>query len=515
MNLLSDPLLPSLCGESGPQVTDLPGLFANFARDDVRELPFLRPHQQMPWHAFMVQLAALALHRSGSRDISDDPDHWREILRGLTPEWPDDEPWRLVVDDLHEPAFMQPPIPAGSADPYKSTIQTPDDLDVLVTSKNHGVKQATAENADASAWVVALVLLQTTGGFLGSGNYGVARMNGGFATRPLVGLVPQGGAGAHWRRDVGLLLDNREAQLREYDAFAEHDGTALLWCRPWDGERQLGLNELDPWFIEICRRVRLGRAGEGRIVAKAAGSKVARIAAKELKGNVGDPWIPVNLAKEGAAYNQKPAYRVMSAVLFEGREWKRPFLLEWHESVDNVPMTARFDVLSRGQGTTEGHHRREVPIADADQWKTLFDPAQKDRAAELAREMIDNARRLQNPVLKFPLMSLVQGGERDVKLGDQTAEAWARPWLERADLRIDEHFFDHLFTIVETGSHERWARFLQTVARETFADAALSLPIAGMRRIKALAIAEDKLESFFYRNFKDYFPTSQKESAVA
>ncbi|MCB2013148.1 MAG: hypothetical protein KDF64_21600, partial [Geminicoccaceae bacterium] len=71
------------------------------------------------------------------------------------------------------------------------------------------------------------------------------------------------------------------------------------------------------------------------------------------------------------------------------------------------------------------------------------------------------------------------------------------------------------FAIAGTGSHERWARFLQTIARETFADAALSLPIAGMRRIKALAIAEDKLESFFHQNFKDYLPKAQKESAVA
>ncbi|MCB2013163.1 MAG: hypothetical protein KDF64_21675, partial [Geminicoccaceae bacterium] len=454
MNLLSDPLLPSLCRESGPQVTSLPDLFASYARDDVRELPFLRPHQQMPWHAFMVQLAALALHRSGSCDIPDDPEHWREILRGLTPEWPDDEPWRLVVDDLHEPAFMQPPIPKGSADPYKSTIQTPDDLDVLVTSKNHGVKQATARDADPSAWIVALVLLQTTGGYFGSGNYGIARMKSSYATRPFVSLVPRGGICAHWRRDVGLLLASREANLREYDIFAENDGTTLLWCRPWDGESQIDLDCLDPWFIEICRRVKLDQRDKKQITARTAGSKAARIAAADLKGNLGDPWIPINRAQDGAAYNQKPTYRVMSAVLFDSEEWKRPTLLQWSDGLDCVPMTVRFDVTEREHGKTgtRGHHRREVPIADADQWKTLFDPAQKDRVAQLAREMIDNARRLQNPVLKFPLMSLVQGGARDVKLGDQTADAWARPWLERADLRIDEHFFDHLFAIAGTGS---------------------------------------------------------------
>ena len=49
------------------------------------------------------------------------------------------------MDDLTKPAFMQPPASSEKkrAD-YKSAIETPDELDMLVTSKNHDLKSAVA-----------------------------------------------------------------------------------------------------------------------------------------------------------------------------------------------------------------------------------------------------------------------------------------------------------------------------------------------------------------------------------
>ena len=78
-----------------------------------------------------MQLGALALHRSGLEAPPGNAEQWRDLLRGLTPEWPQDEPWVLVVDDPSRPGFLQPPIPKGSADPHRTTVETPDDLDVL------------------------------------------------------------------------------------------------------------------------------------------------------------------------------------------------------------------------------------------------------------------------------------------------------------------------------------------------------------------------------------------------
>ena len=337
MNLLTEPLLPMVARQRLPETVDLPTLLAAYADDRVLDLSFLRPHQRAPWHSFCVQLAALALLRVGRDAVVADAAAWRELLRGLTADWPEDEPWWLVVEDVTRPAFMQPPAPPGGGDPHRNPIRTADDLDVLVTAKNHGVKQGIGTDASPATWVAALVLLQTTGGFLGAGNYGIARMNGGFATRPWVGLVPSDGVGAHWRRDLTVLLRRRDWFFERVEEFAEADGAGLLWCLPWDGERSLGLDELDPWFIEICRRVRLYHDETGMIRARSIGSSAARVAAKERKGNVGDPWIPIDLGKESAAYNTAPNYRVMSGVLFDRNRWRRPLLLDWPKGSTRSP----------------------------------------------------------------------------------------------------------------------------------------------------------------------------------
>jgi CRISPR system Cascade subunit CasA len=165
MNLLTEPLLPILTESAQPREVDLPTLLAAYANDRVLDLSFLRPHQRAPWHSFCVQLAALALHRAGRDTVVADAAAWRELLRGLTAEWRQDEPWRLVIEDVTKPAFMQPPVLSGSGDPHRTPITTADDLDVLVTAKNHGVKQGIGTDASLAAWVAALVVLQTTGGF--------------------------------------------------------------------------------------------------------------------------------------------------------------------------------------------------------------------------------------------------------------------------------------------------------------------------------------------------------------
>ena len=96
------------------------------------------------------------------------------------PEWPDGEAWELVVDDWSKPALLQPPtVAATDRAAYKNRLPTPDALDMLVTAKNHDLKQERMVGASEQDWLFALVTLQTTEGFLGAGNYGVSRMNGG------------------------------------------------------------------------------------------------------------------------------------------------------------------------------------------------------------------------------------------------------------------------------------------------------------------------------------------------
>ena len=90
--------------------------------------------------------AILRMHRGRLTKPPTDADDWRLIIRALTQdEFPDDEPWHLVVEDITKSAFMQPP--AGSKErekEFKNIVSTPDELDMLATSKNHDLQSTVA-----------------------------------------------------------------------------------------------------------------------------------------------------------------------------------------------------------------------------------------------------------------------------------------------------------------------------------------------------------------------------------
>ena len=254
MNLLDDPIL----SHSGGETVSLPGLFAAMARKEATSFPGLRPHQRPAWHMFLVQLGALAISRAGFNRIPDDESTWRAALGALTADYPDESPWRLATLDWRKPAFLQPPEPDGSR---WSLVTSPDSLDMLITSRNHDVKQHISRWASAEDWVYALVSLQTCEGYNGRGNYGIARMNGGSSSRPMLGLAPASAKdmspapSAWWKRDVTILTRKRKHD--QASQVGRVGGPALLWCLDWPEGHQLNLLDLDPWFIEVCRRVRL------------------------------------------------------------------------------------------------------------------------------------------------------------------------------------------------------------------------------------------------------------------
>ena len=234
-NLLSEPLIRVDAGSAYPEIASLTHVYSALMRDEVESFPALRPHQRHPWHAFLVQLGAMAIDRAGLSEPPEDASDWLRLIQDLTPDWPDGDPWSLVVEDITEPAFMQPP--ASSADKishYRNTVETPDALDILITSKNHDLKSSVAESGTANDWIFALVSLQTSEGFSGAGNYGISRMNGGLGCRPAFSITPSTRPGAHLRRDIEALLERRESLLDEYP-FLDR-GVALLWTLPWDGD---------------------------------------------------------------------------------------------------------------------------------------------------------------------------------------------------------------------------------------------------------------------------------------
>lgn len=505
-NLMTDALLSVRTGGAVRRLS-LPGVLAALEADAVDDFPLLRPHHRHPWHAFLCQLAVMALEEAGETlETSHDEADWREMLRGLTPGYPDDEPWRLVVADLSRPAFLQPPVPEGSLQGFKADAEggpgSPLGLDVLVTSKQHGEKVGALRQVEAEDWALALLVYQTFSGFLGRGNYGIARQNGGFAARHGVVLMGSLRPGPNWRRDCRVLLRNLD-KLREIAPYPEAGGLRLLWLEPWKGgkEEPLPLQQLHPLFIEVCRRVRLLDAGEGRVEYRVTGTAAARVDASAYNGVLGDPWLPVRLGNDGSkAYNGKPSYAVAADVLFDAESY-RPALLQTLQKDDpSAGLAVVFRCFMRGQGKSDGYRERVVPIGGRER---SFIGKARDKAAETAKAMVEMAKFARFHVLKPALLQMMQAAREQVDYGQKETEAWAGRFTDALDLRVDAEFFPLLWECLERRGAEPlvpehlrpWADFLIAEVRAGFRRGCDALPLVGGLRYRALSRGENMLEA--------------------
>ena len=460
----------------------LPEVIAVLMRDEVESFSALRPHQRHAWHMFLAYLCALALYRGGRDDIPETAEDWSGLLLDLTGGA--SEPWTLVVGDLSKPAFLQPPVPEGSVAVLKNTIPTPDALDVLITAKNFDLKSAVAANAEVDDWVFALVSLQTMEGFLGAGNYGIARMNGGFSARPFLGLAPVGGPGAHLRRDVRALFADRERVLLMHE-FDDEDGLALVWLEPWEGTASLRVTRLDPWFIEICRRVRFVPGGDGFSV-RGVGTKVPRIDAKALNGVTGDFWAPVNI-EENKAFSLDArgfSHRVLVPMLFgEGntRKYDLPPALCVLPGEGNMTLVARGIV--RGQGKSEGFHDRLVPLSRRVA-SALTDEDRRLTLGELANAQQGEIAQIAS-ALRFACGVVAIGGAAE-KPG-KSHYAHAEPFIRRLEAEADAGFFKALQERDAEGdpARARWLAQLVAGARVLLDEAVETIPCHSQNRWRA------------------------------
>ena len=501
MNLLTDRLIRTRLTDGEVEIHSLPEVYAAMSLDRVAAFPALRPHQRHAWHAFLAQLATISMHRADTSVPPQTSADWQTLLRNLTPEYADDEPWRLIVEDPTKPAFMQCPSPNGLGD-YRGRVMTPDDLDVLVTSKNHDVKRTIAHWGAPEDWIFALIDLQTMAGFLGSGNYGIARMNGGFSARPCLGVFPARGlAGAHLFHDVQRMIAGRDQLLEDYsNYYAPSDGLALLWIESWHGSEQADLRTLDPYFIEICRRVRLQVEGD-LLVAWTASSKCARINAKAAKGDLGDFWTPVE-NKESKALSLSSLgfpYKRLVELLFENETYKKPQSMRVGGCADDKwQLVARG--IAGGQGKTEGYHER-TDIAFANKTASgFFRTAESTRLAQTAKAQIEEISEVTD-ALRFGIAIAASGGKEpnDLKKSDR---AHATPFVRRLEAVADTEFFavleDRFLAVYDdtTAARHRavFARLLINAARKCLNEAIDSVPCASIRRHRARARATSAFE---------------------
>jgi CRISPR system Cascade subunit CasA len=506
----------------------LPGVLAALTRDEVDGFAALRPHQAPAWHSFLVQLAGLALEAAGRDTPPTAESEWLTLLRGLTSDFPADEPWCLVVADHGRPAFLQAPVPKDVE--LTNPVPTADALDLLITARNHDIKQAVASFARPEDWVYALVSLQTGEGFGGAGNRGIARMNGGSSSRPFLGLAPfpdgqdramSSQPGAHFRRDLALLLESRPREQKRLAAlgFRATGGIGLTWQVPWPEGAQLSLPDLHPWFIEICRRVRLGVSGE-RLTAWRGTSKAARIDAKAFKGALGDPWAPVHKI-ENKSFTLSGAdfdYSQLVKLLFSG-DWALPPLAQPSraEAAAGQPLLLVAAALARGNSKTEGFKTRTLPIAG--RVISLF----SDEAARTALHQLAQAQANEIAVfdhaLRDGLALAAAGGVLDRVRKEHFG--LTNPARTRLDRHADRLFFGHLWRRHQASANAdelaatRFA-FIEALwgeAKVIFSQALPAIPGPSLFRPRAEARALRRFRAKVRHDFPELFPAPAPEIA--
>ncbi len=481
-NLLTDAMIVVREGD-GPRLSmTLPQVLEALGSGRDIEFCHLQPFQEHAWHAFLVQLAAIALEQSATTtELSSDA--WTERIRALTEGV--DAAWCLVVDDLSQPAFMQPPVPEGKLSAFKKVYHWPDEIDVLITSRNHDVKQGRIDQPVPDHWIYALISCQTMSGFAGRGTYGIARMNSGYGTRVCVSVSE----GLRWHQrfthDLRVWLEARDSILREGFGYAARSGIKLLWTHAWDGDAALALSDCDPVVIEICRRIRLAEE-DGSLLAHYVSTKSARLDAKDFKGHVGDIWIPLNRDAEPSALTISSSgfsYRLLQDLLTEDN-YTASAAQRLDPSAGRQFLTTQG--LVRGQGTTDGYRQRwlEVPAKVV----PFLAQSQAD-VGELTKQRVNVVDMVTGRVLRPAVLALLQGGPDKLMLRDDRA----RPWLERVDAEVDRIFFDHLWGDLgrdEEKTDGEWKEKVLKIAKDVLEDAIDEIVMPDARRYRAIAAAE-------------------------
>lgn len=511
-NLIEEPIIRVERASGARETLTLPQVYGALIADQIAYYPALRPHQVFAWHAFLVQMAAMGLEALEWNDPpGDDESAWTEILRALTPDWPNDEPWLLVAPpDL--PALLQAPVPESDLREYKkefkNEISAPDGLDMLVTAKNHDLKGSRMVHSHPDDWLFALVSLQTQEGVMGSGKYGIARMNGGYGSRSYLALRPtEASVGEVFWRDLTVVVENRDVlwNAAQTHGLATEQAIPLLWTELWSGgDQPLPLSRLHPLFVEVCRRVRL-EARDGHLCARTAGSKRARVAASHLNGDLGDPWTPVELSeppKSLSITGEGFSYRRLNELIFgsDKRSYRLPLLAEprERERISSAQLVATS--IARGQGKTEGFHSRVVDIPPK-AVPLLADDRQG--VARRAQERVRRAGDAQGKCLRSALIVLLQKGPTDPEWNKPSNASLTEPWLVRFDRRVDQCFFPELWNSLDMDEEEAshaWDKTLADIARETLDAASEAAPHLDERRIMAQARARNMLEGALYKH---------------
>ena len=315
--------------------------------------------------------------------------------------------------------------------------------------------------------------------------------------------------GARFVRDASILLETRERELdvTSHLGYPKYGGCGLTWIVPWPEEQQLQLKDLDIWFIEVCRRVRLYQDGT-RLAARKGISKSQRVNAKHLKGVLGDPFAPIHKTKAKSLTLGRTGfdYRLLIDLLLSG-EWKMPLLaLLGPTEQSGQTMGLLAEAFVRGQGRTEGFRSRILPLSGAvTQSLGLYKRKLHELALQQVREI-----EVFSKAIRLGLARCAIGGD-DLRELKKQHYAHGRPASLRFDRVADGLFFDYLWDRFEAqeksadaleAAENRFARVLYNAAKRAFEAALPAVPCARVFRYRA----ETQARSAFFRSIWSEFP---------
>jgi len=221
---------------------------------------------------------------------------------------------------------------------------------------------------------------------------------------------------------------------------------SVVWTEPWDGTKAEGLliNQLEPLYIEICRRVRLRQADRG-LEAVRANSLSRRII--DIKGLTGDPWAPVG--KATGQRDTPPAFlgprkfgyeRIVDGLFSADWELPRLLRLTTHDGSPGGATQLIARGMVRGEGGTAGYHERVIPLTPKTA-QVFGSGGNKEDIGDIARQRIAQIGKVKN-ILRHAIATFLARGES----GDTTPEqrSLANRWVDKLDEIVDAGFFKRL-----------------------------------------------------------------------
>ena len=242
-------------------------------------------------------------------------------------------------------------------------------------------------------------------------------------------------------------------------------------------------------------------------MAFGATSKTARIAAQELKGNLGDPWTPVKVSASSALTPSSAGLhpKLLRDLIFRDDYDLTPMQVPGPEEQEGWFCGS---VLVRGQGTTDGFHEAAVRVPAPAKPFLFGGSAGKNRLAELSKLGLETAALVQNKCLRPALYALMEGGPDDLDFGKREIGAWVDNQSRSFFNAWQGHYFDWLWSTIGSDDHTAalrpWVVKLKALALEVLEKAFMASPKRTGRNYRAISRSSGIFFAGLYKNLADH-----------